>query len=261
MRPVFGLRPDRSSKAALLAFAAGLIAATPGPAWASARATDQIDGLIAAGAIALAVGASLWASALLGVAQRLRRQLQRTCASVRTAVAARDALVGAARDPVAVWGTGDGPAWSYGGAEAVVQSCLAGTNSAELAHALALLNQNGTPFRLSVSNETGDPVTLSGRPVGNMTAVWVETERGGPETDFRAVVDVLPIPVWVRDATRMLRWGNRAFLAAVARNDVNAAIGDQASVEKTERDLAAAALAEGHAVEARRFAVIGGKRR
>src|SRR5438046_10269 len=176
MRPVFGLRPDRSSKAALLAFAAGLIAATPGPAWASTLATDQIDGLIAAGAI-------------------------------------------------------------------------------------ALRNQDGTPFRLSVSNETGDPVTLSGRPVGNMTAVWVETERGEPETDFRAVVDVLPIPVWVRDAARMLRWGNRAFLAAVARDDVNAAIGDQASIEKTESDLAAAALAEGHAVEAKRFAVIGGQRR
>ena len=123
MRPVLGLRPDRSSKAALLALAAMLVAATP--AWASAFAVDQIDGLIAAGAIALAAAASLWACALLGVAQRLRRQLQRNATSVRAAVAARDALLGAARDPVAVWDVGDGPAWSYGGAEAIVQSCLA----------------------------------------------------------------------------------------------------------------------------------------
>ena len=39
-----------------------------------------------------------------------------------------------------------------------------------------------------------------------------------------------------------------AFLAAVARDDVTAAIDDQASIEKTERDLAASALAAGHAV-------------
>ena len=92
MRPVLGLEPDRRSKAALLAFAAMLVAAPPGPAWASALPTDQIDGFIAAGAIALAAAASLWACTLLGVAQRLRRQLQRTATSVRAAVAARSQL-------------------------------------------------------------------------------------------------------------------------------------------------------------------------
>src|ERR1700690_2685776 len=97
MRPVLGLRPDPSSKAALFAFAAMLVAATPGPAWASALPTDQIAGLIAVGAFALAVAPSLWACTLLGVAQRLRRQLQGTATSVRAAVAARDALLGAAR--------------------------------------------------------------------------------------------------------------------------------------------------------------------
>ena len=261
MRPVLGCGPLSGGRGVLLACGAVLASVIPGPAMAASLATDQIEGLIATGAVALAIAASLWAATLVGVAQRLRRQLQNGTASVRAAIGARDALLSASRDPVVVWNGSDEPTCSYGGAKSTVESCLAGPNSAEVAQALAQLKQNGTPFRLITTDKTGEIVTLHGSPVASMAAVWVEGNQDGSEADFSAALDALPIPIWLRDASCTLAWGNRAFLSAVARDDVESAVADQAALERSERDLASTALAEGRAVEAKRFAVIGGQRR
>ena len=261
MRPVLGLRPDHSGRTALLACAVAFLAVLSGPACASPVASEQIGGLVAAGAIALAIAASLWAAALAGIVQKLRRRLNKTLAAVRASVSARDALLSASRDSVVVWNADQGPAWGYGGADSVIQSCLAGTNSAALAEALALLNQSGTPFRLNAENEAGEFVALRGEPVGGMAAVWVENNGGGTETDFRAVLDAVPIPVWVRDASCLLRWGNRAFLSALGQNNLEIAIADQISLDRTERDLAAKAREDGQPSETKRLMVVGGQRR
>ncbi len=79
--------------------------------------------------------------------------------------------------------------------------------------------------------------------------------------DFRAVLDALPVPVWLRDKTLALIWGNRAFLSAAGAEDEEAALAAQAALDKSERDLASAARSEGHTMEAKRFAVVGGHRR
>ena len=261
MRPILGPHADCSSRAAPFAFAVAFLTSLSSPASAAALAPERIDGLIAAGAVALAIGASLWAAALIGIVQKLRRRLRRISGTVRASIAARDALLDSSRDAVVVWNAGEERAWGYGGANNVVQSCLAGSNSAELAEALARLNQNGTAFRLNTKTEAGESVTLRGQPVGSMAGVWIESSRGGAESDFRTVLDAVPIPVWVRDQSCMLRWGNRAFLGAIGRNNLETAIADQASLERSERDLAAAARAEGHQGEAKRFVVVGGQRR
>jgi len=244
-----------------LAIAAAFLAAAPGPAFAASVASEPIGAAITAGAIALAAGVSLWAAALVGAARKLRRQLHNGSATVRPSVVARDALLAAARDSVVVWNASDGAAWGYGGAEEAVHSCLAGADSAQLADALAHLSHSGTPFLLEVRDTLGRPVRLRGEPVGNMAAVWVEARGDGSKTDFRAILDVLPIPVWVRDPSCTLHWANRAFLAAVGRDDLETALADQISLEKSERELAAAARAEGGPSQAKRFAIIGGQRR
>src|SRR5438105_5240120 len=121
MRPVLGLRPDHSGRTALLAFAVAFLAVLSGPACASPVASEQIGGLVAAGAIALAIAASLWAAALAGIVQKLRRRLNKTLAAVRASVSARDALLSASRDSVVVWNADQGPAWGYGGADSGLQ--------------------------------------------------------------------------------------------------------------------------------------------
>ena len=260
MRPVMGLLPDDSCRAAPFTFAVTFLTLFASPVSAASLGPEQIEGLIAAGAIALAIGTSLWAAALIGVAQKLRHQLNRRLATFRASIAARDALLTSSRDPVVVWNVGEKQAWGYGGAESVVQSCLAGANSAALSKALAFLNQNGTAFRLNVETDTGESVALRGEPVGSMTAVWVERGRG-TQTDFRTVLDAIPVPVWVRDSSCLLRWGNRAFLGAIGRTNLETAVTDQTSLERTEPDLAAAARSEREPSEARRFVVVGGQRR
>lgn len=260
MRPVLGLHSDDNSRAALLALAVAFFFSLSSPVAAATTGSAQIDGLIAGGAVALAIGTSLWAAALISGSQKLRRQLNRISATVRASIAARDALLSSSRDPVAVWASDEGRSWGYQGAERVVQSCLAGPNAAELAEALALLNQNGTAFRLNVETESGEPVTLRGEPVDRMAAVWIERERP-TETDFGTVLDAIPVPVWVRDTSCSLRWANRAFLAATGRKSVESAIADQSSLERAERDLAAAAHARGEPGGATRFTVVGGQRR
>src|ERR1035441_4757845 len=96
--------------------------ALPFPAWAA----DPVDltigfdtgqlvvlSALAAGAVALAIAASLWALAEQRNARRLRRTLRVSGARTRSAVGERDALLGAGREALVVWGRdGSGP-FSY----------------------------------------------------------------------------------------------------------------------------------------------------
>ncbi|HLY04519.1 MAG TPA: PAS-domain containing protein [Rhizomicrobium sp.] len=240
--------------------AVGVLTSFSSPVAAATMISPQVDGFITAGAIALALATSLWASALISSAQKLRRQLQRISAPVRASIAARDALLASSRDSVVVWNAGDEEAWGFGDAERVVQSCLAGANAAELAEALAQLNRNGTPFRMNAETASGETVALRGAPVDSMATVWVENGCT-TETDFRSVLDAVPLPVWLRDSSCGLRWGNRAFLGAVGGKSLDTALADQSSLDRSEQELAAAARARGEPAETRRFVVIGGQRR
>ena len=92
-----------------------------------------------------------------------------------------------------------------------------------------------------------------------MAAVWVEEMAvEAVSADFRAILDALPIPVWLRDKGLALTWGNHAFLTSTGASDIAAARVSQVALDKTERDLAASARSQNSVLEAKRFAVIGG---
>ncbi len=235
-----------------------ILSAFPGTAFA---ATGTIEPLMTLGALALALAAGLWALVEMRVVRMLRLKLGEAGASARAAIGARDALIAAGRDPVVAWGGEETPTRSYGPAESIVESCLAGTDAIILAEALDALADRGAPFLLNVRDEQGRTVTLRGRAVGGMAAVWVESNSTAGQLDFRAILDAIPIPVWLRSESRALAWANRAFLTATGHHDPEAAIAAQVMLEKSDRDLASAARSEGHVVESKRFAVVGGQRR
>jgi len=240
------------------------VAATALPSPALAAAAHVIVSaapFVVAGAVALGVGAALWASAQLSVVRHLRRELRETGAATRAAIGARDALIAAGRDALVAWGGDETLPRSFGSADGIVESCLAGPDALELAEALDSLSERGAPFLLRVRDGEGRPVTLRGRAVGAMAAIWIETQSGAGEADFRSILDAIPIPVWLRDSSRALAWGNRAYLTAVGQPDNGAAVAGQVSIDKSERDLASAALSEGHSVDAKRFVVLAGQRR
>ena len=242
----------------------------PSPAWA-ADPVDLIIGIdagrlivlsgLAAGAVALAIAASLWALAEQRSAQRLRRSLRLTGARTRSAVGERDALLGAGREALVVWGRGSGP-FSYGGGEQLVDSCLKGADALALSTALDDLSDRGVAFQFPVRDVGGRKLMARGRAVGSMAAVWVEElSIEAASADFRAILDALPIPVWLRDKGLALTWGNHAFLTSTGAPDIAAARASQVALDKTERDLAASARSQNTVLEAKRFAVVAGQRR
>jgi len=241
--------------------------AWPAPALAAplsdGEAIAAMASALAFGAVALALATGLWALAERRDARRLRRVLRQSETRARAATSARDALIGAGRESVIVWGRDGASPRIYGNAEALLDACLVGPDATTLSAALDALAEKGQPFAITAHDKDEHIIAVRGRAVGAFVAVWLEEESRAFRTalDFEAMLEALPIPVWLRDRTLSLVWGNRAFVSASGATDREAAITQQLALDKSERDLASAARAEGKALEAKRYTVVGGQRR
>ncbi len=241
-----------------------------GPAHAAipAALTFQNGNLIvlsglACGGVALAIAAGLWALAEQRTSVRLRRSLRMVGAKTKAAVGERDALLGAGREALVVWGRdGTGP-FSYGGGDDMLQACLKGPNALALSTALDGLSEGGAAFQLGVEDNNGRKLMARGRAVGGMAAVWLEESMMAAQEsgEYKAILDALPIPIWLRDKGLALTWGNHAFLKGAGAKDLETARREQVALDKSERDLAATARSENALQEAKRFSVVNGQRR
>jgi PAS domain-containing protein len=218
---------------------------------------------LACGGVALAIAAGLWALAEQRTAKRLRRSLRLMAGRTKAAVGERDALLGAGREALTVWGRdGSGP-FSYGGGDEALQSCLKGADALALSTAIDGLSERGAAFQVKVHDTHGRLLHARGRAVGGMAAVWLEEPQVAAQAgaDYKAILDALPIPVWLRDKGLAISWGNHAFLRGAGASDLDAARRDQVALDKGERDLAAEARAANATQETRRFSVVNGQRR
>ena len=117
------------------------------------------------------------------------------------------------------------------------------------------LSDRGAGFSLTVHDSHGRLLVARGRAVGGMAAVWLEepqlpvVESGA---DYKAILDALPIPVWLRDKGLALTWGNHAFLKGAGAKDLEIARRDQLALDKAERDLAAQARSHNALQESKR---------
>lgn len=225
---------------------------------------------LACGGVALAVAAGLWALAEQRNARRLRRALRANGARNKAAMGEREALLGAGREALVVWGRdGSGP-FSYNGGDEMLQACLKGADALALSSALDGLSDRGVPFSLNVHDGHGRLLVARGRAVGGMAAVWLDEPQIQTQTqtpvvesgaDYKAILDALPIPVWLRDKGLALTWGNHAFLQGAGARDLETARRDQLALDKAERDLAAQARSQNAPQESKRFSVVNGQRR
>ncbi|HYS47124.1 MAG TPA: hypothetical protein VEM35_11830, partial [Rhizomicrobium sp.] len=213
---------------------------------------------LACGGVALAIAAGLWALAEQRAAHRLRRSLRNAGTKTKAALGERDALLSAGREALLVWGRdGSGP-FSYGGGDELLQSCLKGADALVLSSALDGLSDRGVSFQLPVHDSQGRLLVARGRAVGSMAAVWLEEQAVAAveqSADYKAILDALPIPVWLRDKALALAWGNHAFLKGAGARDLETARREQLALDKSERDLAANARAENAPQQSRRFSV------
>ena len=248
MRPILGQaeRPGGWGTRFLLAAAPCALLPVPAQAAIPDALTLQSGNVVvlsalACGGVALAIAAGLWAQAAVGE---------------------RDALLGAGREALVVWGRdGSGP-YSYGGGDEMLQSCLKGSDALALSGAIDGLSDRGAAFELKVHDAAGRFLMARGRAGGGMAAGWIEEPQiAEASADFKAILDALPVPVWLRDKGLALIWGNHAFLKGAGAADLETARREQLALDKGERDLAATARAQNAMQESKRFSVVNGKRR
>ena len=272
MRPISGQGRRRGRQGKRFLLPAAVCALLPAPAWAAPDAVSSALALqsgnvivlsaLACGGVALAIAAGLWALAEQRTARRLRRSLRAVGAKSKAAIGERDALLGAGSEALVVWGRDGAGPFSYGGGEETLQSCLKGADALALSGAIDGLSERGAGFTLAVHDSHGRKLTARGRAVGGMAAVWMEEPRVVEERgEYKAILDALPIPVWLRDKGLALTWANHAFLKGAGAPDLESARRDQSALDKSERDLAAQARLENAVQETRRFSVVGGQRR
>src|SRR3954471_15273691 len=277
MRPILGQegKPGAAGRRALLTAAPLALLSALGSAPAQAASDAQfasafqngniiVLSALACGGVALAIAAGLWALAEQRNARRLARALRAVGAKTKAALGERDALLGAGREALVVWGRdGSGP-FSYNGGDEMLQSCLKGADALALSSAIDGLSDRGAGFSLTVHDNHGRLLVARGRAVGGMAAVWLEepqlpvVESGA---DYKAFLDALPIPVWLRDKGLALTWGNHAFLKGAGAKNLEIARRDQLALDKAERDLAAQARSQNALQESKRFSVVNGQRR
>ena len=221
---------------------------------------DALHFAVAGGGIALGLAAALWALAEHRAARAARRGVKNVTAWARAAVSMRDALLAGNRDSLLVWDGAGRKTLSHGNADVRLRDCLDGPDAPRLLTAIEALHSRGEGFTLVVRDQSGRNCKMRGRAIGGSAAVWLENEDegalSGPE--FTAMLDALPIPIWLRDPDTSLRWGNRAFLSAADADDIDSAREQQAGFDKAERSLAKAAASEGRARETERYALVDG---
>ena len=246
-----------------------LTVALPAPALAAEAAiplvpVDFLVLLIVLAAGALAIAGGLWGLAERRSTAALRDSLRATTSKARALLSARDAWLSAGRESLMVWGADMSAPLSFGDGAALMEACLVGPDATDLSAALDALAASGTAFAMACQTADGRAINVRGRPAGGSVAVFFEPENrlGATETDLQAILDAVPIPIWVRRPQDLaLGIVNRAFLAASGTPSPEAAIQMNVAFDRSERDLASAALGEQETVEAKRFAVLAGHRR
>src|ERR1700722_11822 len=179
MSPILGQVNGQGLRRRFLFGTSALMTLVPLPAFAAdaaglGSALDNgrlfVLSALASGAVALAIAACLWALAEQRTAQRLRRSLRLTGGRIKAAVGERDALLGAGREALVVWGRdGSGP-FSYRGGGALLESCLKGPQALLLSKALDDLSDKGIAFQLAVDDAHGRKLVERGRAGGSVGA-------------------------------------------------------------------------------------------
>jgi PAS domain-containing protein len=174
----------------------------------------------------------------------------------------RDALLEHGDEAIAVLGYDTKEPFFVGNANALLRAGMEGPDSKRLAGLLDGLLEKGTSFEFCARTPTSDTIAVRGTAIGHRAAVYLRLH--GPsevDLDYRATLDAIPAPVWIRGDDLVLRWANRAFLDAVGAKRLQDVLNTNATLERSEIDLAVAARDGAGCIDARRYTLIDGKRR
>ncbi len=192
-----------------------------------------------------------------------RHTMRKALAHAQADIRFRETMISACPEAIAVLGTDMSAPLSYRGGSRLLQACLDGPDAPALAAKLEALLANGAAFSLFVRTASFPQVAVRGSAVGSRAAVFfrIDNDVAAPGGDFSAVLDALPVPVWVRNRHLVLTWANRAFLAATGSATLRDALLSDAHLDRSERDLARTTTEGGDVVAVRRYIMAQGERR
>ena len=238
---------------------------TPALADAGRRAPASTDFTVAAFAVSTALiglGCSYWAAWMHARLGNFKLDARREKVETEAALRLRDFILAHSRQSIVILGAGMASPISYGDGAAMLEAGLAGRDAAMLASALSALLTDGTPFEFSARSAPGHRMLIQALPVLGHAAVFLkETSACDAEVDYRAALDALPIPVWVRGPDLQLRWANSAFLAMVGGTSSQQAVSTNVMLDRAELDLACAARDGAEIVNAKRYMTAKSERR
>ncbi len=151
--------------------------------------------------------------------------------------------------------------------------------SAETLEALvARLREKGESFRASFRSSADRHLEIDGRPVGGSAVMRLKDVSGDrlevtrlaelqaqTKQDleaFRAMLETLPAPAWVRDCDGALTWVNGAYARAVeAEEQRDVVVGGIELIERPAREAIASSRAAGKAFRGRAAVTVAGERR
>lgn len=203
----------------------------------------------------------IWACWMHVRLRNLRRiaEMDRTTADVVQSF--REALLTGAAEGVVVLRSGDQERQYFGEGRALYESCMDCPQAGKAIRAIDALAEAGEPFVLTVHTDEGN-LTLRGLPVAGRAVLYINRE-GKPDNQerYRAILDALPIPVWMRGPGQTIAWANRAFLSVLGFASLEDAVTADAALEWSERDLTLKALQSRKAVECRASVIVNGESR
>jgi len=228
-----------------------------------ANQDDYTLAAVVAASIILGLICCMWAVAERLRTFSLRRALRSALARAQADIRFREAMISAGSEAAAVLGGDLSAPLSYRGGSALLQACLDGPDGNVFATKLEALMATGAAFALKVRTSSFPAVTARGCPVGSRAAVFfrLDKDAADPQADFAATMDALPVPVWIRNRHLVLTWANKAFLSATASPTLRDALLSDASLDRSERDLARAAADGKDVIRERRYVVLNGQRR
>lgn len=157
-------------------------------------------------------------------------------------------------------------------------SWLPAKSAESLEFLVARLRERGESFKISVKSSAERHLEIDGRPVGGSAVMRIKDVSGDrlevtrlaelqtqTKQDlgaFRAMLETLPAPAWVRDRSGHLTWVNSAYVRAVEAKDQRDVIaGGIELIERPTREAIASSRSDGRAFRGRASVTVAGERR
>ncbi len=155
---------------------------------------------------------------------------------------------------------------------------LQAASAKELKSALDALFEHGRPFNLMLQTIAGGCLEADGRTAGGSAVLrfrdlsslkraysqLLEQQQGSVSEigSLRALLDALPMPVWLRGANARIQWANAAFVKAVeAQGEAEVYARQIELLEQRQRQAVEREIMSGRNVTKRVNLIIGGQRK